>query len=196
VEKMDDCNGFTTRLGECSDALNLSKFAARTFEVTFGHLYPPEDTAEFLRTDYAEEIIMSWIQDEKKGVWITTSPKNDSATDIVEEVIIGYAVCGPSSLPRTNSSSGEVKKLYVDKEYFGKGVANALFETGVHWLRSAYSGYPIYISVYSENFRAIKFYNRYGFEFHDEYLYEVGANRDREFILRETDSLSGLPLIK
>lgn len=193
---MDVSNGITTRLGECSDALSLSEFAGKTFEITFGHLYPPEDTAEFLRTDYTEEIFMSWIQDEKKGVWVATTPKNDIGSNVVEEVIIGYVVCGPSSLPRTDSSSGEVKKLYIDKEYFGKGVANILFETGVQWLRSAYSGYPIYISVYSENFRAIKFYNRYGFEFHDEYLYVVGANRDREFILREINSLAGLPLIK
>lgn len=193
---MDDRSGSTTRLGVCGDALKLSIFAGKAFELTFGHLYPQEDTAEFLRTDYTEEIFMSWIQDEKKGVWIATSPKNDSGSEFMEETIIGYAVCGPSSLPRTSCSCGEVKKLYVDKEYFGKGVANNLFETGVHWLRSAYSGYPIYISVYSENFRALKFYSRYGFEFHDEYLYEVGANRDREFILREINSSSGLPLLK
>lgn len=193
---MEGSNGFTTRLGDCKDALSLSVFAGKAFELTFGHLYPPEDTAEFLRTDYTEDIFRNWIQDEKVGVWIATASKHDSASDIVEEVIIGYAVCGATSLPRTDSSSGEVKKLYVDKEYFGKGVANILFETGVLWLRSAYSGFPIYISVYSENFRAIKFYNRYGFQFHDEYLYIVGANRDREFILREVDSLAGSPLIK
>jgi hypothetical protein len=43
----------------------------------------------------------------------------------------------------------------------------------------------IYLGVYSENLRAIKFYNRFGFERAGEYYFEVGDCRDFEFIFRE-----------
>ena len=173
--------------GRDQDALALATFAGENFAFTFGHLYPPEETAGFIRTDYTEKIFLDYIQDSTYGVWIAFSES---------EQIIGYAIGGAASLPRTNSSSGEVKKLYVDRSQFGKGLANTLFETVVAWLRIQYSNYPIYIGVYSENFRAIKFYNRYKFELVDEYIYEVGNCRDREFILREIDATAGLPQIR
>ena len=184
-------NTINVRTATTTDAAELSAFGGETFALTFGHLYPAEVTAKFLETDYTEDIYRGWIQDTKYGVWVATAANNDSANRELKETIIGYCVCGSSSLPRTEGSSGEVKKLYVDKSYFGNGLANKLFETGVSWLRESYSGYPIYISVYSENYRAIKFYNRYNFAQHDEYVYVVGECRDREFILREIDSSAG-----
>ena len=174
-----------------ADAAELSTFAGETFASNFGHLYPPEVTAKFLETDYSEEIYNGWILNAKYGVWVATSSKCDLTSGEGNNTIIGYCVCGSSSLPRTESYSGEVKKLYIDKACYGIGLANKLFETGVSWLRESYSGHPIYISVYSENYRAIKFYNRYNFAKHDEYVYVVGECRDREFILREIDSSAG-----
>lgn len=169
------------------DALNLAVFAGENFVHTFGHLYPAEETSGFLKSDYTEDIFLNYIQDDTYGVWISFSENND---------ITGYVIAGAASLPRTEKTSGELKKLYVDRSQFGKGLANALFEIGISWLRLKYSGYPIYIGVYSENFRAIKFYNRYKFELFDEYIYEVGNCRDREFILKESDSSAGLPLTR
>lgn len=183
---MDRGSGYNIIKARDQDALNLATFAGENFVHTFGHLYPAEETAGFLKSDYTEEVFLNYIQDATYGVWVSLSES---------DVITGYLVAGAASLPRTEKTSGEVKKLYVDRSQFGKGLANALFELGISWLRSKYSGYPIYISVYSENFRAIKFYNRYKFELFDEYIYEVGNCRDREFILREIDSSAGLPLM-
>jgi diamine N-acetyltransferase len=179
------------RLATVTDSAELSCFAGDMFALTFGHLYPTEVTAKFLETDYTESIYSEWIQDSKYGVWVATASKCDSTSEEMKDTIIGYCVCGSSSLPRTESCSGEVKKLYVDKANFGNGLANKLFETGVSWIRESYARHPIYISVYSENFRAIKFYNRYNFAKHDEYVYVVGECRDREFILKEVDSSAG-----
>ncbi len=55
----------------------------------------------------------------------------------------------------------------------------------VTWLHLTFPGRPIYIGVWSENYRAQRFYQRRGFEWCGEYLYVVGDARDREWILRE-----------
>lgn len=177
-------------------AAELSTFAGETFAFNFGYLYPPEVTAKFLETDYSEDIYNGWILDTKYGVWIATTCKSDAISEDEKNVIVGYCVCGPSTLPRTESGCAEMKKLYIDKACYGNGLANKLFETGRSWLRESYAGHPIYISVYSENFRAIKFYNRYNFDKHDEYMYVVGGYRDKNFILREGDSSAGSCSIK
>jgi RimJ/RimL family protein N-acetyltransferase len=81
--------------------------------------------------------------------------------------------------------------MYVDIPYYGTALASTLFETGVKWLRTNYKDSPIYIGCYSENHRAIAFYNKYKFEKVGEYVYAVGKMRDREFILCETDNTAG-----
>jgi diamine N-acetyltransferase len=171
-------------------AAELSTFAGKTFAFNFGYLYPPEVTAKFLETDYSEDIYKGWILDTKYGVWVATTCRSDAISKDERDVIVGYCVCGPSTLPRTESGSAEMKKLYIDKACYGNGLANKLFETGVSWMRESYAGHPIYLSVYSENFRAIKFYNRYNFVQYDEHMYVVGGYQDKNFILRESDSPS------
>ena len=42
----------------------------------------------------------------------------------------------------------------------------------------------LWLSVWSENFGAQRFYARYGFEFMAEYEFIVGQQRDREFMYR------------
>lgn len=42
----------------------------------------------------------------------------------------------------------------------------------------------IYIGVYSDNFRAQRFYQKYKFEKVGEYFYEVGRCRDLEYIMQ------------
>ena len=42
----------------------------------------------------------------------------------------------------------------------------------------------LWLSVWSENYGAQRFYARYGFEFAGEYEFLVGAQRDREFMYR------------
>ena len=179
------------RRATSDDAAELSTFAGKMFASNFGYLYPPEVTAKFLETDYAEEIYIGWILNIKYGVWVATTAVSDTISGDKRDTIIGYCVCGPSSLPRTESCSGEVKKLYIDSACYGNGIANKLFETGISWLRESYAEHPIYLSVYSENYRAIKFYNRYNFAQHDEYNYVVGEYRDKNYILREGDSSAG-----
>lgn len=184
-------NTINVRRATSDDATELSTFAGNTFASNFGHLYPPEVTAKFLKTDFTEEIYNGWILNTKYGVWVATTCISEAISVGERNLIVGYCVCGPSSLLRTESSSGEVKKLYIDKACYGNGLANKLFETGVIWLRESYAGHPIYIGVYSENHRAIEFYNRYNFAKHDEYIYVVGGYRDKNYILREVDSSAG-----
>lgn len=44
----------------------------------------------------------------------------------------------------------------------------------------------IYVSVFSENPRAIRFYQKYGFEKIGEYGFPVGDQVDLEWIMRKT----------
>ena len=63
------------------------------------------------------------------------------------------------------------------------GVGRALFEQALAWLERD-GPRTLWISVWSENYGAQRFYGRHGFEFAGEYAFIVGEQRDREFMYR------------
>ena len=162
------------RVAHLADAAPLARFAALTFTQTFGHLYPPDQLAIYL-SEYTQQTYAQWIEDRKYTLWIATVPAAAAAaaasgefsvaadgTDGECRELVGYALGGPCSLPHADASAanGELKKLYLAKSHFGTGVAAHLFDRVLEWLRSPASNLsaPIYIGVWSENYRAQKFY--------------------------------------
>lgn len=159
------------------DAAELAVFGAKCFTATFGNLYPVSDLQKFLEAGYTIEVFLEWISDSSRFCIFIAE---------IEGSIVGYILVGPCSLPHHDITplNGEIKRCYVDASVFGKGVSDKLMVNAIAWVRSKYP-HVIYLGVYSENPRAIKFYKRFGFEHVGDYFYEVGACRDLEFILRE-----------
>lgn len=158
-----------------SDAANVAELARVTFVDTFGHQYPPEDLAAYLGEGYAAEAYERVLRRERTRVWLARA----------EGEAVGYAQAGPCKLPHPEAkpSHGELQRLYVLPALKGTGLSRRLMDEAVAWLRAQFEG-PLWVSVYSENHRALRFYDRYGFKKVGEYEYPVGRVRDREFILR------------
>ncbi|MET0807939.1 MAG: GNAT family N-acetyltransferase, partial [Pseudoxanthomonas sp.] len=78
---------------------------------------------------------------------------------------------------------GELKRLYLLKSEQNGGVGRALFDQALAWLERD-GPRPLWISVWSENLGAQRFYARYGCSKVGEYDFPVGDSVDREFILR------------
>ncbi|HEV2606819.1 MAG TPA: GNAT family N-acetyltransferase, partial [Xanthomonadaceae bacterium] len=75
------------------------------------------------------------------------------------------------------------KRLYVLSRASNSGWGGKLFEKALDWLERD-GPRTIWISVWSQNFGAQRFYGRWGFTKAGEYEFPVGRVRDREFMLR------------
>ncbi|HJW45615.1 MAG TPA: GNAT family N-acetyltransferase, partial [Lysobacter sp.] len=78
---------------------------------------------------------------------------------------------------------GELKRLYLLASAQGSGVGARLFDEALTWLERE-GPRTLWISVWSENYGAQRFYARYGFEKAGEYDFIVGQQRDHEFMYR------------
>jgi GNAT superfamily N-acetyltransferase len=170
------------RRAGASDAEALSAIGAATFVETFGHLYPPGDLESFLAEAYGLDRTRADLADPAKASWIVEA---DGAA-------IGYALAGPCGLPHAEvtPACGELKRIYLLKTWHGSGLAARLFAETLAWLQG---GGPraVWIGVWSENHRALKFYARHGFEKAGEYEFHVGDTVDHEYILyRNAESFS------
>jgi ribosomal protein S18 acetylase RimI-like enzyme len=157
------------------DANALSRIASRTFTETFGHMYPDEDLQDFLRANYAVAEWTRLLRDNTSAVWLL---EDDGEA-------LGYAHAGPCGLPHpdANAEDGELKRLYVLSRARNGGWGGKLFENALEWLQSD-GPRTIWISVWSQNFGAQRFYERWGFSNAGEYEFPVGRMRDHEFMFR------------
>ena len=77
----------------------------------------------------------------------------------------------------------ELRKLYVGPRYHGLGIADALMRD---LLRDA--AHPVWLSVFSENPRAIRFYERWGFKIIGTHDFLVGDDPQQDFVMRRDES--------
>lgn len=157
------------------DAAALSVLGTQTFVETFAHLYTPEDLQAFLEESHSEAAYAKVLADPDYALWIA---ERDGQA-------IGYAQAGRCGLPHADvkPEDGELKRLYLLQSAQNGGVGNALFQQALAWLERD-GPRTLWISVWSENFGAQRFYERHGFGFVAEYEFIVGAQRDREFMYR------------
>jgi len=87
------------------DAGVLCTLAERTFVETFGHLYPPQDLADYLATAYPLELQRQQLQSGDYAAWLL---------EVAGEAV-GFAFAGPCGLPHVDAraTDGELKRLYV-----------------------------------------------------------------------------------
>ena len=165
----------TIRRATPGDADALSAIGVRTFVDTFGHLYPPEDLQAFLHDSHTPASYARYLADPAYALWVL---ENDTG-------VHGYALAGPVQLPHPDAQpgDGELKRLYVDKALHNGGWGGKLFDEALAWLERD-GPRTLWISVWSENHGAQRFYARQGFSFAGEYEFPVGAQRDREFMFR------------
>ncbi|MFT3761876.1 MAG: GNAT family N-acetyltransferase [Pseudoxanthomonas sp.] len=171
---------FSIRRATPDDAEAVTGIATATFVETFGHLYPPEDLAHFLRTSYAVAAQRRELEDPRKAMWLLERAQPGRG-----RVAVGHAFAGPCGLPHPEvaEGDGELKRLYVLREFHNGGWGGRLFETAMDWLERD-GPRTLWVGVWSENFGAQRFYARHGFEKVGGYKFPVGNTLDDEFILQ------------
>lgn len=164
-----------------ADASALAQIACRTFTETFGHLYPAQDLADFLHTTYAPSECERVLADPRCAAWLV----EDAG------VVVGHALAGPCGLPHADvrAEDGELKRLYLLRSAHNGGCGGRLLDEALAWLERD-GPRRIWLSVWSENHGAQRFYARRGFTKVAEYEFIVGRQRDREFMFRRDARLS------
>lgn len=164
----------TYRKPERQDASDLSHFGRRTFCDTFAHLYRPEDLSAYLNRVYTPAVFLADMA--------TTGTEFRIAEH--EGRIVGFCKIGAVTVPvnPVPPRSIELRQLYVDHGYHGSGVAATLMAWALD-RAFARNCENVYLSVYAENYRAQRFYERHGFKMIGEYKFMVGSQADDEFIM-------------
>ncbi len=158
-----------------ADGAELAAMAKRSFTDTFGTLYRPEDLAAFLDQTFGETGLPAQLSDPAFMVRV--------AVDGVGE-IVGFAKTGSVAFPGDWPATAiELHQLYVRGDQHGAGVGPALMAWAINVAR-AEGRTEMILSVYVDNHRAHRFYQRYGFVEIGRYVFMVGEQPDDDRIMR------------
>lgn len=157
-----------------ADAAILDRIFDTSFCDTFAHLYQERDLDTFLSSfgiaDWEEQL------------------RNPAFACRVAEIggeAVGYIKLGPLKLPvEADGPALLLDQLYILKEHHGAGIAHALMDWALE--ETARRGATqIFLTVYVDNHRARRFYDRYGFEAVGRYDFMVGDHADEDLIMRK-----------
>ena len=161
------------RIAGVEDAPALAALGRATFVETFGHLYRPDDLAAFL-VSHDEERWREQLADDGYAVRIAEA----------DGQAVAYAKLGPPSLPfEVTAPSTELRQFYVLRPWQGTRIARELMGWVLVEARRRGAEH-LYLSVFVDNHRARRFYERYGFTFVAPYAFMVGNHADEDHIMR------------
>jgi len=156
-----------------ADAPALCALACDTFIETFGHLYSAADLRAFLDKTFGPTGLPVEMADPAFGLRIAE----------VDGTMAGYCKVGPvyMDIDTQGRRALELRQLYVRRSHHGSGIAAALMDWALDELKRR-GAEDVYLSVWSENWRAQRFYARYGFVEVGRNIFMVGDQADDDRI--------------
>jgi ribosomal protein S18 acetylase RimI-like enzyme len=161
------------RVPAANDWAEIDGVFRASFAETFAHLYDPADLAAFFKK-FSEETWRAELSDRRYAFRIAEE----------DGVPAGYVKLGPTSLPHVGAGRAiELRQLYILSRWHGRGLAAALMDWALAEARRR-GAEDLYLTVFVDNHRARRFYERYGFSYVGPYSFMVGNHADEDHVLR------------
>jgi diamine N-acetyltransferase len=162
------------RVATRKDASLLAELGAQTFRESSPNTRH-EDVESYVRENLTRDKLMTCL-----------NVKNTTAL-ILEKCgqAIGYALLSPGTPPNKQvwaPHSIQMKRLYILQEWTGRRLGDVLMARCLEHVRHSGSE-TIWLTVWRNNERAIRFYKRWGFRNVGVYDFVVGTDIQEDFLL-------------
>ena len=157
------------------DLDQLQKIGQQTFRETFAKDNTEENMKAYLDTGFSREKLASELDDKNTEFYFAE----------LSNQIIGYLKLnfGNSQTEIQTENAVEVERIYVLKEHQGKKVGQALFDKAIEIGKQKQADY-IWLGVWEKNPKAIRFYEKNGFEAFDKHVFFLGEDEQTDIMMK------------
>lgn len=101
------------------------------------------------------------------------------------EKIIGYLKVniGDAQTEMKDNNALEIERIYVLKEFHGKKVGQMLLDKAIELAREK-NIKNVWLGVWEENTRAIRFYEKNGFVAFDKHIFKLGNDKQTDIMMK------------
>lgn len=169
--------GVTISKASIGDVATLQIIGRQTFFETFAASNTEEDMKKYLDDNFTVEKITGELNNPDSYFFIA---REDGEA-------IGYLKVneGNAQTELKDNSSLEIERIYVLSAFHGKKIGQILYEKALT-LAQALNKKSIWLGVWEENLRAIKFYEKNGFVAFDKHIFKMGEDEQTDIMMRKT----------
>lgn len=173
---------WSIRAAEPSDAEHLAAFGAMLFRQAYGITHPEPTLSEYVDSSFAIGRVMRALGDPLSTILLVVSI--DGSWIGYAELHQGVPTANTTVLTRTLPGTApiEIVRFYVDQEWHGQGVAQALMRACEEQGRVTGCD-SVWLQAWQQAPRALAFYRKAGFKVYGTAVFDFGGRADGDFIL-------------
>jgi ribosomal protein S18 acetylase RimI-like enzyme len=159
------------------DLKKLLEIGKQTFSETFADGNTAENLATYLEEDFSTEKLTMELN----------SPYSEFYLAIQNGEIIGYLKLnvGSAQTEIKEDNGLEIERFYVLKDFHGKNIGPSLLEKAIEIAKQKEKEY-IWLGVWENNPRAIRFYKKNGFVEFDKHVFVLGDDEQTDIMMKLT----------
>lgn len=166
----------TLRYATTEDAALVADISRQTFYDTFAADNTPENMDKFLNEQFTRGKLMLEVG----------RAENIFLLAYCNDAVAGYLKLreGKKLAALQPASTLEIARLYVVKDFIGKGIGKQLMQAAIDIAQQKEKD-AVWLGVWEHNQRAIAFYTAWGFEKFDEVDFLLGDDRQRDWLMKK-----------
>jgi ribosomal protein S18 acetylase RimI-like enzyme len=157
-----------------ADAAELAAFAARLFTTSYQHAAEPGELQAYVQRHFSPQLQHAELCNPDMTTFLAVAPG-----------IHGYAQVLAGGLPECELSARSVmqlKRIYVDPHWQGRGVAQELLRLAEGDARARDCD-VLWLAVWEINQRALSFYRKQGFEIIGRQGFPPGSAQQTDYVM-------------
>ena len=160
---------------DITDLENLQKISITTFRETFEEVNSEEDMQKYLDENLSLERLKSELENlDSEFYFIENENKN-----------LGYLKLNfeNAQTEKVEENYFEIERIYVLKAFLGQKIGQILFDKAIEIGREKNLEY-VWLGVWEENHRAIKFYEKNGFKVFGKHKFVLGKDVQTDLLMK------------
>lgn len=163
------------RKATVSDLETIQKMSIQTFKETFANVNTPENIATYVKKSFSVKQLTTELNNVNSQFYVA----------YLNEEAVGYLKInvGDAQTETFNRNALEVHRIYVLRKYRGKNIGQLLLDEAKNIAQHT-SVECIWLGVWEENHRALRFYTKNGFVLFDKHVFIMGNDDQTDLLMQ------------
>ena len=157
------------------DLAALQAIGRKTFEEAFAANNSEENLAVYLEEGFSKQKLEAELRNKNSKFYFA----------LQGDEVIGYLKInlGDAQSEKQDPNALEIERIYVLQQYHGTQVGALLYEQALAIAKARKAPY-MWLGVWEENPRAIRFYEKQGFVAFGEHIFKLGDDAQRDVLMK------------
>ena len=168
-------NTIEIRKATVADLETIQNISIQTFKETFAAVNTPENIANYVKENFNSEQLKMELNNFNSQFYVA----------YLNTKVVGYLKInvGDAQTETISKNALEVHRIYVLQKYHGKNIGQLLIDE-VKKIAQHSSVDCIWLGVWEENHRALRFYTKNGFIVFDKHVFTLGNDDQTDLLMQ------------